>query len=389
MLRDPMCAVAKDSGELAERVRALGLTPLAEAAGTTPLYLVGGAVRDLLLGRERSDVDVAVEGDALALARRLDGEASEHERFGTATVRLDGLEVDLAGTREERYESPGALPEVRPASLAEDLARRDFTINAMAVPLAEPEDLIDPHGGRADLDAGRLRVLHPGSFRDDPTRALRAARYSARFGLELEAETERMLRGAELGSVSADRVEAELSRLAREAEWTRGFQLLGEWGLADVPDPELMAAVRETLADPRWQGACPLPSAMLIAGEVSAGAFSAPSDPLREGRRIAATEPGPPSRLAAEARNAGPLALVLARALGAEWLDEFMDRWRNVRLEIDGEDLLDAGIPQGPAVGEGLSAALAAKLDGEVDGRDQELRTALRAARGEGGQAPQ
>jgi tRNA nucleotidyltransferase (CCA-adding enzyme) len=389
MLRDPMSTAPKDAGELAQRVEALGLGPLVEAAGETPLYLVGGAVRDLLLGRGRSDVDVAVEGDALALARRLGGDAREHERFGTAKVALDGLEVDLAGTRGERYERPGALPEVRPAPLEEDLARRDFTINAMAVPLAEPGRLIDPHGGRQDLAAGALRVLHPGSFRDDPTRALRAARYAARFGLELEPETERLLREADLRSVSADRLEAELSRLATEEEWRRGFELLSEWGLAMVDDPALMAAAHETLADERWRGVAPLPATALIGGGVSAGDFAAPSGPLREAREIAGAEQGPPSRLAAAARDRGPVAMVLARALGTAWLDDYMDHWRHVRLEIDGQDLLDAGVPQGPAVGRGLSAALAAKLDGSASARVEELAVALEAARGEGeGEGP-
>jgi tRNA nucleotidyltransferase (CCA-adding enzyme) len=388
MLRDAMCAEPKGNADLGSRVAALGLRPLVEAAGTTPVYLVGGAVRDLLLGRDRTDVDVAVEGDALDLARRLGGEAREHERFGTAKVRLDGLDVDLGGTRAELYERPGALPAVRPASLDEDLARRDFTVNAMAVPLAEPDRLIDPHGGHRDLAAGRLRVLHPASFRDDPTRALRAARYAARFGFELEPETERLLRSADLTSVSADRVEGELVRLAAEEEWRRGFELLSGWGLVELRDPELMATARQALAEERWRAA-PLAATMLVAGRVSAGEFAAPSEPLRAARLLADTEPGPPSHLADAARNTSPVTLVLARALGAEWLDRFMDEWRHVRLEIDGRDLLEAGIPQGPAVGRGLTAALAAKVDGQVAGRDEELRAALDAARGGDEAAPQ
>ena len=124
-------------------------------------YLVGGAVRDLLLGRDRADIDVAVEGEVAELARRLGGEVRAHERFATATVRVDGLEVDLAATRSETYARPGALPEVRPASLAADLARRDFTVNAMAVPLAGDPELIDPHGGLEDLRAGRAAGAAP------------------------------------------------------------------------------------------------------------------------------------------------------------------------------------------------------------------------------------
>ena len=382
MLRNAMCPPAKDGdSELAARVAALGLEPIAEAAGGTPVYLVGGAVRDLLLGRERGDVDVAVEGDAIALARSLGGEVREHERFGTATVRLGELDVDLAATRAEEYARPGALPEVRPATLAEDLSRRDFTVNAIALPLHAPDRPIDPHGGRVDLRAGLLRVLHRGSFADDPTRALRAARYAARFGFRLEPETEAALREADPTTVSADRIEAELARIVAEEEWRRALELLEEWGLAEGADLELIAAVRETLARPPWLGTVPPASAMLIAGGPACGAYVPSAEPLHAARELAAVGPAPPSRLAEAARVASPISLVIARALGAGWLDSFIGDWRRVRLEIDGDDLLAAGIEQGPAVGRGLAAALAAKLDGEISGREAELETALAAAR--------
>ena len=137
---------------LAERLAALpGIERLREAAAGVAAYLVGGAVRDLLLGRQRADIDVAVEGQVEALARRLGGEARTHERFDTASVRVDGLEVDLAATRSETYAHPGALPVVRPASLADDLFRRDFTINAVEMPLGGDPQLIDPHVGHDGL----------------------------------------------------------------------------------------------------------------------------------------------------------------------------------------------------------------------------------------------
>src|SRR4051794_17904738 len=194
------------------------------AASEDPAYLVGGAVRDLLLGRGRSaNLDLVVEGDAVALANRLGPEVLEHERFGTATVRLGELEVDIAAARTEAYSAAGVLPEVTlGAPIEADLARRDFTLNALAVALGAGV-LLDPHGGRADLESGQLRVLHPQSFRDDPTRALRAARYAARLGFELEPGTEELVRDTDLGAVSADRREAELLRLASEASAVRGF----------------------------------------------------------------------------------------------------------------------------------------------------------------------
>src|SRR5512134_2481200 len=159
----------------------IGIEELRRAAGNEPAYLVGGAVRDLLLGRTRTDLDLAVDGDVGAIARALGEDVTTHERFGTATVRVGDLVVDLARSRAESYERPGALPAVTSAPIAEDLARRDFTINAMAVPLTGKAELIDPYGGLEDLRVGVLRVLHERSFVDDPTRALRAARYAARF----------------------------------------------------------------------------------------------------------------------------------------------------------------------------------------------------------------
>ena len=172
----------------------------------------------------------------MALAARLGAEPREHERFATAKVEFDGHEVDIASARSESYPQPGALPVVSPAAAIEtDLGRRDFSVNAMAIPLTGEPRLIDPHGGRADLEAGLLRALHPESFADDPTRAIRAARYAARLGLELEPETEVLLRAADLDSVSADRRRAELLRLAGEETAPRGFALLREWGLLERP----------------------------------------------------------------------------------------------------------------------------------------------------------
>jgi tRNA nucleotidyltransferase (CCA-adding enzyme) len=372
-------------GELATRVAALGLGPIAQAAGETPVYLVGGAVRDLLLGHapeEVGNLDLAVEGDAIELARRVGGEElREHERFGTATVTLDGREVDLARTRTETYSRPGALPDVEAASLAEDLGRRDFSVNAMAVPLAAPGELVDPLRGRPDLDAGLLRILHPRSFVDDPTRALRAARYAARLGFGLERETELVLRSANLAAVSPERVEAELVRLLGEEEWRQGFELLDEWGLAGAADLELMSAVREVLSRPAWSGSVDETTAAFVAGAPAIGAYAPSAGPLRQARELAATEDGPPSELAAAAREVSPVALVIARAMGAKWLDRYVEEWRDVRLEIDGEDLIEAGVLQGPAVGRGLAAALAARLDGQARGKEAELDVALRAAR--------
>ena len=132
-------------------------------------------------------------------------EPERDEHFLTGKLEAAGREIDVAQTRAESYPRPGALPEVRPATIDEDLARRDFTVNAMAYPLAEDGELLDPHGGLDDLRAGLLRVLHERSFIDDPTRALRAARYAARFGFELDKATASLLADTDLSTVSEDR----------------------------------------------------------------------------------------------------------------------------------------------------------------------------------------
>jgi tRNA nucleotidyltransferase (CCA-adding enzyme) len=360
---------------LEERLAALpGIDRLREAAAGLDAYLVGGAVRDLLLGRSRADIDVAVEGGVAKLAERLGGRQRAHLRFGTATVQVEGLEVDLATTRTETYPSPGALPEVRPAPLDADLARRDFTINAMALPLAEHPGLIDPHAGLHDLRRGELRILHPRSFVDDPTRALRAARYAARYRFELEPETARLLRLTDLSAVSEDRVEAELRKLAAEREACRGFELLGEWNMLDLGPGalELAATAGELLWTEPWQGIAAR-SDVVLAAALGRGVDVA--------RELAAARTGRPSEIVELAHGRTAVELALARALGAEWLDAYIAEHRHVRLEVGGDDLIAAGIPEGPAIGRGLAAALRAKLDGEVEGPSQELAAALAAAR--------
>jgi tRNA nucleotidyltransferase (CCA-adding enzyme) len=362
---------------LAERISALpGIDAVRAALAGERAYLVGGAVRDLLLGLEHPDLDVAVEGDVLELARRLGSEPVSHERFATATVDVDGVRLDLARTRSERYPQPGALPEVEPAPLEADLARRDFTVNAMALPLAGPPELIDPHGGRHDLDARVLRVLHPGSFADDPTRALRAARYAARLGLELEPETARLLRDADLGTVSGDRVQAELRRITAADEAPAALELLFDWGLVgiDAGAGARTRALREILARPEWAG--------FVDAAEAAYNIAVPDGELEAAAvRLAAAHPDRPSEAVRLAHGRTPVDLAAARLAGAVWLDDYVREWRHVELEIDGSDLLAAGIPEGPAVGRGLAAALAARLDGQAAGRDEELRIALDAAR--------
>jgi tRNA nucleotidyltransferase/poly(A) polymerase len=191
----------------------------------------------------------------------------------------------------------------------------------------------------------------------------------------LEPETERLLRDADLGTVSRDRVRAELRKLAREDHARRGFELLDEWGLVplDPRAPELIDAVSDVLSSELWAALVPREDAVLAATSAR---------DIDRSQQLAGAEPGTPSQGVERAKGHDATALALARALGAEWLDSYVREWRNVRLDIGGRDLLDAGIPEGPAIGRGLAAAMRARLDGEATDAEEELRIALDAARG-------
>lgn len=400
--------------DLGRRIAALpGMDALLPALeGLPPVFLVGGAVRDLLLEAEGVDLDLAVEGDAVAaaatVAERLGGETRRHERFGTATVVTPELSADLATTRRERYPRPGALPEVEPASLAEDLARRDFTVNAMAAALAVDElgRLLDPHSGLTDLRTGALRVLHYRSFEEDPTRLLRAVRYELRLGFAMEDSTERWAReAAEAGApatVSGPRIREGLLALLALPDPAAAAARMRSLGLDRALHPELVAdpelvggAVRG--ADATGADRVLAALAALVArapdalGEwldrlgLPASQRDRVVDAARRGPELAQGLAGAdlrPSELHALLAGEPLEALALALAHGApeEPVLHYLVGLRPVGLEITGDDLLAAGVPQSPAVGRALAETLRLKLDGEVSGRDQELEAALRLA---------
>jgi tRNA nucleotidyltransferase (CCA-adding enzyme) len=404
-----------NTADLRERIRRLPrmerLLPALE--GLPPTYLVGGAVRDLLRGADHVDLDLAVEGDARsvarALAERLGGTAREHERFGTATVRAGDLAFDLAATRTETYDEPGALPRVAEAELAEDLKRRDFSVNAMAVALAGDDlgHLYDPHGGLADLEAGLVRILHQGSFLDDPTRLLRAVRYETRLGFRMDEETERAARAAiaedAMSTVSGARVRDELMDLLAEHEAPAAVERLRDLELTRAlhpaldPDPELVASAslgaaaigadRGLASLAALCASAPEELDLWLAGlHLDATARDAVSRAARVGSIFARdlrSRDHTPSELRELLGGEPPEALALALAHGApadpilRWVTELS----GVRLEIGGDDLLAAGVPEGPAIGRALDETLRRKLDGLVSGRDDELRTALELAR--------
>ena len=212
-----------------------------------PIYLVGGTVRDLLLGRPVEDLDLVVVGDAETMAsivaKRLSGQVVSRSQFSTAKVKVDGVSLDLVTARSESYSRPGALPQIAHGAIEEDLARRDFSINAMAVPLhLEPKNgPLDPFNGEEDLRRGLVRVLHDGSFADDATRIMRAVRYEQRLGFLLEERTEALLIDnlSMLDTISGDRLLREVQRWLAE-ECASGILLRAdELGVMSAIHPAL------------------------------------------------------------------------------------------------------------------------------------------------------
>jgi tRNA nucleotidyltransferase (CCA-adding enzyme) len=378
------------------------------------VYLVGGTVRDILLGEESFDVDIAIEGDAIefgrALAEALGGRVTPHQKFGTAVVQYGDRErVDVVTTRTEFYDAPGALPTVERAGLREDLFRRDFTLNAMAVSL-KPADfgrLTDPFGGRGDLEARVLRVLHTLSFIDDPTRIFRGIRYEARYGLRLEEHSARLARGCIemglVGDLSSARLRDELQALLDDPGAPGGIARLGELGADRAIHPHLRAdeeaarlyerarELRDELAVdvPAWRIGLAVLGRDLTSeeafvwlerlkvrrrdGERIVGAIAV-AQRILERLRAERLAPADVVALADPFAPDAPL-LALAREETPE-LRDYFTRLRDVKLEIGGSDLAELGLEESPRVGEVLAEVRRRKLNGELDGRDSELAAA-------------
>jgi tRNA nucleotidyltransferase (CCA-adding enzyme) len=377
------------------------------------VYLVGGTVRDILLGEQSFDVDIAVEGDAVAfaqaLAERLSGEIRTHEAFGTAVVLYgeDGR-VDVVTARKEHYDAPGALPRVERASITDDLFRRDFTVNAMGVALEVGDfgHLIDPFHGRQDLDARAIRVLHDRSFEDDPTRIFRAVRYENRHGFRMDDHTVALARQAIeqglLAEVSPARVRDELMALFEEGDVAHALLRLGELGADRAIHPLLAAdeqavALLRRLVELRERYGLTVPSWRLglaaLARELppeQAGEWLQWLKLRRQDAKAveAAVAIGPqlakqlgaqmePAAVVALADPHAPDAPLFALALAdLPQLHAYFERLRDVQLEVSGADLAELGLAESPRVGEVLAELRRRKLNGELDGRDSELAAA-------------
>ena len=413
------------SEEETERLLALGR--LASDRGVSCL-LVGGAVRDLLLGRNVKDVDFVVEGDAVELAEawaaEQGGRIRAHRAFGTAVwIRPDGTHWDFATARAEYYEAPAALPTVAHAALYQDLYRRDFTINTLAMAISPDRfgEILDMFGGVRDLKAGRIRVMHGLSFVEDPTRAFRAVRFAVRLGFTLLPETERLIASAHRQGVfrhlSPKRVLAEVEQILSGPNAVEGLKAMEAHKLLQVFWPRFRLTPRGLDALYRVQKAvdfyetqfpdAPLdrPCVYFMAllervptqdtasflerypfsrktGELLGRYRSTTWHALRElGVERGAVASGAYRVLAGQPIEW--VLFVLAKADGAAGqarVRDFLVRDRFVRLEISGQDLTLAGMPPSPAVAAALSATRAAKVDGLVKGKTEELAFALDAA---------
>jgi tRNA nucleotidyltransferase (CCA-adding enzyme) len=376
-----------------------------------PCYLVGGPVRDLLLGVPLRDLDVSIERDATAegdatalaavLAEELGAKLTIHRRFGTATLTLSGEHVDLVTARKEVYPRPGALPKVSPGTIIDDLARRDFSVNAIALPLsAARSGVVDPHGGVDDLERRIIRTLHYASFVDDPTRMMRAVRYERRLGFSLEDSTLDDLRGAlasgAMATVSGDRWRRELDRILDEPRPIDALVRAIELGILAGIHPGLTRSdsIERIAASPhagpdRFFAGLVYPLSE-VEGEEVIRRLKLPKQraklvrdtiSLRENESELKNTVSTPSKLVAsldgvDPEAVGAVAILTDAPRVRQGLDRYIAEFRTVSPRLTGEDLLAMRVIQGPEIGELLARLLDARLDGLVETVDDEREMA-------------
>lgn len=374
-------------------------------------YLVGGPVRDALLGAPVKDLDFVLLGDAPALAqdlaRELGGRVTVHPRFGTATVETEGDRVDVVTARKEVYPFPGSLPEVSASGLTDDLARRDFSINAMALPLCgDSPGVVDPHGGIQDLDSKCVRTLHHGSFSDDPTRMLRAVRYEQRLGFQISdttlSELKEALGAGHASAVTGDRWRQELKKIFDEDRATEMLLRAIELGVLTAVHPALSdgQGLTRLLTEPNLTPPGPGPPSLgpmdnlaaLVAslaaadGDAVIRRLNLPAAWARVVRdtialrELAQSLSGPSVRPSAVCRaldGLDPGAIAASARLSPDHqysgrLRQYLTVWRLIGPALTGDDLLAMGVPSGSRLGQVLRELAAAKQDGLVGSIEEE-----------------
>jgi len=392
----------------------LGLVNLMKLAGEMAarrgqnLYLVGGVVRDLLLGKPNLDLDLVVEGNAIELAHQLkksiEGKLTTHSRFNTAKLEWGDWSVDLTTARTETYEKPGALPKITPGSIDQDLGRRDFTVNAMALGLnpglyGQP---IDPHGGREDLKAKLIRVLHDNSFIDDATRIWRALRYEQRLGFRLEKKTLGLLKRDVdmLKTISADRIRYEIECILKEKYPEKVFIRAAELGVLPHLYPSLKGdgwlterfeqARKLSEPAPPEEGLYLAILAYPLSKEETERFISRlklskalaqvirDSASLKSKIRLLATPGLSPSGIFRLLEAYSSTAMV-ANSIATESptasqnIHLYLTRLKYIEISLTGDDLIKLGVTSGPDIREVMERLQKARLDGEIESKDDEV----------------
>jgi tRNA nucleotidyltransferase (CCA-adding enzyme) len=407
-------------GEIQALLRSVSQT--AERSGHS-VFLVGGVVRDLLLGVPNLDLDIVVEGEGIEFARELasalKGRVRSHRKFATAVVILpNGRRIDVATARTEFYEYPAALPTVEVSSVRQDLYRRDFTINAMAIAMSGERfgEMLDFFGGLRDLQKRQVHILHNLSFVEDPTRIFRAVRFEQRYGFQLESQTEMLARRAVemeiVGKLTNARVRDELIDIFSEPsplpfkaverledlgalhtlhpELAVSQAMRGRYRLLARHDVEAAALVGDGLK--KW---VPYISAMLEElpqreaekwchqmrfKREDARAILQCLERVPEIIRTLSSERLSPSRVVDFLDPLAAEALAYLYVFGGPELREsvvsYVNVWKYMELEITGNDLAELGLRPSRAYAEILTAVRAEKLDGKVKGREEELELA-------------
>ncbi|MFC2013562.1 CCA tRNA nucleotidyltransferase [Chloroflexota bacterium] len=371
------------------------------------LYLVGGVVRDLLLGQPNFDLDLVVEGDAINLAQQLNqvkkGKVTTHPHFGTAKLQWGKWSVDLATARSETYLKPGALPKVEPSSINSDLSRRDFTINTLAVHLNPGRygELIDLYGGMDDIKNKLIRILHEKSLVDDATRIWRGLRYEQRLDFQLEPNTLRPVKRdiPMLDSISVDRIRHELELILKEEFPEKALRRADELGVLPKLHPALKGDgwLAEIFGYARQLASLnPPPVALYLAllayrlteeqGEQLISHLRLPkslAQTLRDTISIKARLESldnpklSPSGIYSTLHGYSPLAitansLASDSAIARKHIQIFLNKLRYVKLALTGDDLQRMSIAPGPRIKEILNLLHEARLDGKVKSKREE-----------------
>lgn len=409
MQKDEVLRLLRDPNLIPSEKQNLLSDIAAQAASLNmPCYVVGGFVRDLLLRRPVNDLDVIVEGDAIrlgkALVKRFGGKLTRHDAFHTAIWHLPAAPdlrpsaFDLITARTETYEKPGALPVVTPAAIEDDLRRRDFTINAMAIRLDGDHfgELLDPLDGQKDLARGTIRVLHPRSFVDDPTRILRAARYEGRYSFNMDTATSGLVNTESLrvlAGLSGERIRHEFDLIFDEDNASQILMRAADLGVLNAVHPALppfnphysdfldmdanldIPADRRTMGYMLWlmdeseQDILSISRRLDFTAELTHAVWGA----AQLKWSLPFLKDAKPSVWTYALEKLPPLSIYAVYLVSREnALLSYLSLWRHVKPQTTGNDLIARGLEPGPRFGEILTKLRAAWLDGEVASKAEE-----------------